>query len=98
MDTVSIAWDVKSILLLVAGIFVCVLWFLLIGNYKQLNSAKFDIINEIEKELPTRPFSDEWGKLKLNRKYVEGTKLERCLPIMFISLYIGTIIVIFSIK
>ena len=45
MATVSIVWDIKSLLLLVAGIVVCALWILFIRNYKKLNSAKFDVIN-----------------------------------------------------
>lgn len=56
MAAVSIVWDIKSILILGAGIVVCVLWLLFIRNYKQLNSAKFDIINSIEKNLPSQPF------------------------------------------
>lgn len=98
MAAVSIVWDIKSILILVAGIVVCVLWLLLIRNYKQLNTAKFDVINKIEKKLPSQPFCDEWEKLKGNKKYMDGTKLERCLPIMFIVLYVVTVIVILVIK
>ena len=90
MAAVSIVWDIKSILILVAGIVVCVLWLLFIRNYKQLNSAKFDIINVIEKNLPAQPFCKEWEKLQNNKKYMDGTKLEKWLPIMFIALYIVT--------
>ena len=98
MAAVSIVWDIKSILILVAGIIVCVLWLLFIRNYKQLNSAKFDIINVIEKNLPTQPFCEEWKKLQSNKKYMDGTKLEKWLPIMFIALYIVTTIIIVAIK
>lgn len=98
MAAVSIVWDIKSILILVAGIVVCVLWILFIRNYKQLNSAKFDVINKIEKELPCQPFCDEWEKLKINKKYMDGTKLEKALPIMFIVLYVVTAIIILVIK
>lgn len=98
MAAVSIVWDIKSILILVAGIVVCVLWLLFIRNYKQLNTAKFDVINKIEKKLPAQPFCDEWEKLKGNKKYMDGTKLERYLPIMFIVLYVVTAIVILIIK
>ena len=98
MAAVSIVWDIKSILILVAGIMVCVLWLLFIRNYKQLNSAKFDIINVIEKHLPAQPFCEEWEKLQSNPKYMDGTKLEKWLPIMFIVLYIVTAIIIAAIK
>ncbi len=98
MATVSIVWDIKSILILVAGIVVCVLWLLFIRNYKQLNSVKFDVTNGIEKKLPVQPFCEEWDKLQSNKKYMDGTKLEKWLPIMFIALYIVTAIIIVAIK
>lgn len=98
MAAVSLVWDIKSILIFVAGIVVCVLWLLFSRNYKQLNSAKFDVINRIEKALPAQPYCDEWEKLKSNKKYMDGTKLEKWLPIIFISLYIVTTIIIIAIK
>ena len=95
---VSIVWDIKSILILIAGIVVCALWLLFIRNYKQLNSAKFDVINRIEKKLPAQPFFEEWKKLKNNKKYMDGTKLEKRLPTMIIVPYIVTAIIIIIIK
>ncbi len=94
---VSLTWDIKSLFILVSGIVVCIIWMLFIRNYKLLNTEKFNVINHIENKLPVKPFNDEWEKLKNNKKYVDGTKLERILPIMFIALYviaIGTIIVL----
>lgn len=95
---VSVVWDIKSLLLLVSGIVVCILWILFIRNYKLLNTAKFEVINEMEKKLPSQPFNNEWDKLEGNKKYRDGTKLERLLPIMFIVLYIVVSIVILVIK
>lgn len=46
---VSINWDVKSLFILVAGIVVSVIWLLFIRNYKLLNTEKFNVINDIEK-------------------------------------------------
>lgn len=94
MAAVSMVWDIKSILILVAGCAICGLWILFIQNYKRLNTAKFEIINKMERDLPYQPFNIEWEKLKNNKKYKDSTKLERFLPIMFIILYIVTIIVI----
>ena len=84
---VSITWNIKSLFILVAGIVVCAIWLLFIRNYKLLNTEKFNVINTIEKKLPVKPFNDEWEKLKNNKKYTDGTKLEKTLPIMFIILY-----------
>lgn len=63
-----------------------------------LNTEKFNVINSIEKNLPVQPFNDEWEKLKNNKKYTDGTKLEKTLPIMFIILYIVAVITIAIIK
>lgn len=98
MAAVSVVWNIKSILILAAGIVVCILWILFIRNYKLLNTAKFEVINDIEKELPCQPFNNEWDKLKCTKKYRDGTKLERLLPIMFILLYIVATAIILTIK
>ena len=96
--TVSITWDIKSLFILAAGIVVCIIWLLFIRNYKLLNTEKFNVINEIENKRPVKPFYDEWKMLKSNKKYRDGTKLEKALPIMFIFLYIITIITIVALK
>ena len=76
---VSINWNIKSLFILTAGIVVCVIWLLFIRNYKLLNAEKFNVINEIEKKLPVKPFNDEWKKLERNKKYKDSTKLEKTL-------------------
>lgn len=95
---ISINWDMKSLFILVAGIVVCVIWLLFIQNYKLLNTEKFNVINEIEKKLPVKPFNDEWKKLQRNKQYKDSTRLEKTLPIMFIVLYVIAIITIVNIK
>lgn len=91
---VSIAWELKSTMLLVAGIVLCIIWQIFIKNFKLLNAAKFDVINNLEKKLPVTPFKDEWELLKKNKKYKDGTKLEKVLPITFIIIYLVAILVI----
>lgn len=95
---VSITWDIKSLFILVAGIVICSIWILFIQNYKLLNAEKFNVINAIEKDLPVKPFNDEWKKLKNNKKYMDSTNLEKTLPIMFIVLYAIVIVTIVIIK
>ena len=84
---VTVSWDLKCILLSVAGIVICIIWFLFIGNYKNLNKEKFQIIHKLEKKLPAQPFTDEWFLLKANKKYMNGTKLEKVLPSAFIAMH-----------
>lgn len=95
---VSITWDIKSLFILIVGIIICILWILIIRNYKLLNTAKFNVINSIEEKLPSTPFKDEWQFLKNSKKYMDSTTLERILPITFIILYIVAIIAIIVLK
>lgn len=93
---ISFMWDTKTIFLLIAGIIVCVVWILFIRNFRELNKAKFDVINKIEARLPIRAFDDEWQCLKNSKKYIEGTKLETSIPIAFAFLYVGIFIFIIA--
>lgn len=86
---VSFIWDTKTIALLVSGVIVCVVWVFFIRNFRELNKAKFEVINKLEQRLPVAAFSDEWQCLKKSRKYIEGTKLEKVMPFAFGILYIG---------
>lgn len=95
---VSITWDIKSLFILIVGIIICILWILIIRNYKLLNTAKFNVINSIEEKLPSTPFKDEWQFQKYSKKYMDSTTLERILPITFIILYIVAIIAIIVLK
>jgi len=95
---VAFVWDLKSLLIMIAGIIVCILWIYLIRNYKLLNTAKFEIINSIEEKLPTAPFKSEWDILQKNEKYYDSTKLESVLPVTFICLYAAATILIIIMK
>jgi hypothetical protein len=48
------------VLTAVAGIVLALAWRALLKYYRRLNSAKFDVINELEKRLPAHPYTDEW--------------------------------------
>ena len=96
MATVSIVWDMKSLLMLVIGLTVCVLWFLLIRNYAMLNKAKYEVILSIEKELATQPLQNEWEILKNNHHYRDGTRLEKWLPIIFGIMYVVATVLILA--
>ncbi len=94
ITTVLVVQNMKARFMLVAGGIVCVWWFWFIRNYKRLNKAKFEVINEIEKNLPCQPFNNEWNKLKAKFKYKDGTNLELLLPITFGCFYLVTAICI----
>lgn len=98
LAAVSITWDIKSIFVLTAGIVICIIWMVFIRNYKLLNKAKFDVINELESKLPAAPLKDEWEILKKDKKYRDTTRLEKWLPITFIILYTVMVIFVIALK
>lgn len=61
-----------------AGIALAFTWQELLRYYRRLNGAKFNVINETEKMLPVRPYTDEWAILHPPPKEDESpTKLGR---------------------
>ena len=91
---VSLTWDIKSLMIMAAGVVLCVLWWMFIRNFKELNAEKFRVIVDLEKKLPTRPFEKEWQHLQKNKKYRDGTWLEKALPGAFMCLYVVAIVII----
>jgi hypothetical protein len=47
-----------------AGLFLAAAWWLQLRSYRNLNAAKWSVINEMEVSLPSQPFTDEWARLK----------------------------------
>ena len=75
----------------VCGVVLCCWWSRLIRSYKDLNTGKFAIIHRFEKELPAKPFTDEWdllGKGEDPKKYKPVTELEMKIPWIFATLYL----------
>ncbi len=70
----------------------CWVWWKLIKSYRCLNSAKYKVIGELEKELPVSPYwSMEWKELgegKDPKKYVPLTAIENIVPLAIGILYI----------
>ncbi len=96
------AWPVAA-----GGVVISVTWALLIKSYRDMNRAKFTVINEAEKRLPLKIFYDEWQVLKKERPeswlpkdwrgwlkwYVEFTIVEMIVPLVFAVLYL---VILFS--
>ena len=85
----------KEVLVSIIGLFIAVLWIQTIANYKKINSYKFKVINELEKELPSKPYNYEWhimGKGNDKEKYRRLTDIEKLIPKIFILIYIGILL------
>jgi len=79
-----------------AGVLIAASWWLLLRSYRDLNSAKFKVISQIEQEhLPIQVFDEEWRELQKDRvkwwrpRYAEQGQAERVVPLVFLVLYIA---------
>ena len=78
--------------ILIIGLTLSYTWYRILKSYKQLNTAKFKVIAELEKYLPCRAMVDgEWEALGkgLDRKlYHPLSDLEKYVPVAFGLIYI----------
>lgn len=76
---------------LAAGV-MAITWAILLRSYRNLNSAKFKVIGELEKRLPAQTFyAAEWKALdegKDYRKYIPLSLVESTVPFVFLIIYI----------
>jgi hypothetical protein len=71
------------------GMILCFVWFRLIWSYKQLNSAKYQVIHHIEQRLPIAPYDAEWEAVGRGNKsdiYRPFTNVEAAIPWVFFIL------------
>lgn len=91
---------VASTFIAVAGVALSAAWWLSLRSYRDLNSAKFKVILQMEARLPIALFGDEWQFLKKDpvigwRKwYAELGQVERVVPVVFLSLYALSLVVL----
>lgn len=72
------------------GIVLSYLWYRIIVSYRDLNSAKFKVVHEIEKRLPISPYDAEWeamGRGKEPSLYHPLTHIEKGVPWVFLALH-----------
>jgi hypothetical protein len=73
------------VLLCAAGVALCAVWLSLMDSLRQLNSAKFEVINLLESRLPANVFQEEWRRLG---SYRPLTLTEKGVPWTLIFLYV----------
>lgn len=77
------------------GTVVAVVWFFNILSYKQLNSGKFEVIHDMEDELPYPCFRREWEILEEGKdfnRYLTHWKVERIVPGLVAIPYLGLMV------
>ena len=84
------------ILISIIGIALSAIWYVNIESFKLLNTAKFKVILEMEKELPCQCFGKEWdyrvGEDE-SKAYPILTKIEKFLPLMMGVIYLMILVV-----
>ncbi|WP_208646610.1 RipA family octameric membrane protein [Micromonospora noduli] len=77
-----------------AGMILSASWWLQLRSYRDLNTAKFAVINSMEDRLPIRIFAEEWEILKQDPirkwrpRYAELGAIERTVPWIFACIYL----------
>lgn len=84
----GLAWVV---LVPIAGVLVSLTWFGIVMSYRSLNAVKFQVIHELERELPAALYTREWHLAEEGRgdTYQPVTLLERAVPLVFMTLYLA---------
>jgi hypothetical protein len=89
-----------------AGVVFACAWWWVLQSYRKLNWAKFEVITEMERGLPARPFTAEWEHLRRARlrlwppsafwawarSYHPLGTVERVVPIAFLCLYVAELV------
>ena len=72
------------------GLILCIVWLFNIRAFKQLNSAKFDVIHEMEEFLPFSCYDREWEFIRQTKKmnYIQQTNIEQVIPLILATPYL----------
>lgn len=75
------------------GIVLCVVWYINLEAYRQLNSGKYKVIQEMEKELPFPSYTREWEIVNMVDganlpRYTRLTWVEKIVPILMAIPYL----------
>lgn len=79
-----------TVLVPIAGILVTLTWHRIITSYRDLNTVKFKVIHELERQMPAALYDYEWQKAEEGRgkAYRPLSHLEGWVPIIFTGLYV----------
>ena len=97
MGRIGVSESTWVIALLFAGLLgasLSVIWFINLGSYRALNSAKFRVINGMESQLPYAGYSEEWADLRPPQgpaRYFQLTRIERYVPLLTLALFVGIV-------
>ena len=70
-------------------------WFIVIRSYRQLNSAKFNVLHQLEERLVFQFFKSEWDPAdqgQKSNKYWRLTVVEQSLPVIFALIFLTLVV------
>lgn len=70
-----------------AGMITSLTWLAVLETYRQLNGAKFLVLQDLEKSLPAQPFATERMHYKAANR-LAFAKVESAIPFCFFALYL----------
>ena len=77
------------------GVLLSLVWFVNIQSYRTLNKVKFDIINDLELQLPAQGYSEEKDRLEHlggHLEFLQLSRVEQFVPGIFSLPFIGLVI------
>ncbi len=78
-------------LLALAGCMLTLFWYSIINSYRNLNTAKWQVVQDIEKRLPISPYDAEWDALQRGKNpklYRPISHIESWVPGVFCLLHL----------
>ncbi len=76
-------------ILCLAGIAACYIWRAVIVSYRRMLNNRYEVIRELEGDLPLRPHQQEMDLMGQPGRNAPVTNLELRVPILFILAYLG---------
>ncbi len=92
----SRGWVLVIPLVVVLG--QCFAWYYLVRSYRQLNTAKYEVVGALEERLPASPYwRAEWyalGEGKDRSRYWPLSHIEQWIPVLFAFAYVAGFIAV----
>ncbi len=79
--------------LCLVGILLAAAWRVHVVHSQRLNSAKFQVIQKIELELPCQPFAEEWTLVRTHPAgYIGHSRIEAWVPVVAALVFAGILL------
>lgn len=80
------AFDLDGSIYIIGITIISFIWVVSIYSYRKMANVKWEVCNDIESQLITQPFQDEYKKMSdnINKSYIQYTKIEILVPIVLL--------------